>query len=83
MALSLFKIKTYCIQPLKRAMSSEENFIKLDDIPTEVWVTLGVLGGVLLSYCLCMRQGYQDNWIGNVPPGPHHLPFIGNMLYML
>ena len=59
-------------------MSSEENFIKLDDIPSEVWVTLGVLGGVLLSYCLCMRQGYQDNWIGNVPPGPPHLPFIGN-----
>ena len=61
-------------------MSSEENYIKLDDIPQEVWICVAVLVVVLLSYCLCMRQGYQDNWIGAVPPGPVHLPFIGKIV---
>ena len=60
-------------------MSSEENYIRLGDIPQEVWITVGVVGCVLLSYCLCMRQGYSDNWIGSVPPGPTSLPFIGEI----
>ena len=61
-------------------MSAEENYIRLADIPQEVWITVGLVGGVLLSYCLCMRQGYSDNWIGTLPPGPAHLPYIGKIL---
>ena len=60
-------------------MSTEENYIRLGDVPQEVWIAVGVVGGVLLSYCLCMRQGHSDTWIGSVPPGPASLPFLGEM----
>lgn len=43
-----------------------------------VWLTLGVIAGILLLYALCLRKS-QNDWTvaGRIPPGPWHIPVIG------
>jgi len=50
-------------------------------IPTYVWVTVSVLGGLILFYFICLKLSAND-WIGVIPPGPAHWPVIGCFLHL-
>lgn len=51
-------------------------------LPSYVWVTLGIIAGVVFVYFLCLKLSDND-WIGRIPPGPKHLPVIGCLLHLV
>jgi len=51
-------------------------------IPVYVWVTLSIIGGIILLYFVCLKLSAND-WIGNIPPGPIHIPFSGCFFHLL
>jgi len=51
-------------------------------IPFYVWATLLAIAGILFLYTVCLQLGKND-WIGQVPPGPLHLPLLGCFLHFL
>jgi len=51
-------------------------------IPVYVWVTLSVIGGIILLYFICLKLAAND-WIGNIPPGPLHIPLSGCFFHLL
>jgi len=50
--------------------------------PIYALVTLSVLSGIIFLYFICLKLSTND-WVGNVPPGPVHLPLIGCLLNFL
>lgn len=51
-------------------------------IPLYAWVTLSVLAGVIVLYFICLKLAAND-WIGNVPSGPFHIPLAGCLFHLL
>eukprot|EP00091_Calanus_sinicus_P010558 TRINITY_DN24468_c0_g1_i1.p1 TRINITY_DN24468_c0_g1~~TRINITY_DN24468_c0_g1_i1.p1 ORF type:complete len:262 (+),score=-0.52 TRINITY_DN24468_c0_g1_i1:162-947(+) len=51
-------------------------------IPLYAWVTLSVLAGVIVLYFICLKLAAND-WIGNVPSGPFHIPIAGCLFHLL
>jgi len=51
-------------------------------IPVYVWVTLSIIGGIILLYFICLKLAAND-WIGNIPSGPLHIPISGCFFHLL
>merc|ERR1711892_119027 len=51
-------------------------------IPLYTWVTLAAIAGVVFLYFICLKLAAND-WIGNVPSGPLHIPLTGCFFHLL